>query len=154
MAKAMPDQKSGDAATAAANPLEFHVYGPRNLSSISWKDLLSSSWKNANYRRMVIACFIQGAYLLELDRQEKRDERTGLAPQWWRPFKYRLAQVLVDERDGSIYGAVLEWDHQAALSDYIPFRPTRARRRRRAARHAAQGAHSFDLMMNLYTKIW
>ncbi|KAF7037127.1 hypothetical protein CFC21_047583 [Triticum aestivum] len=126
MAKAMPDQKSGDAATAAANPLEFHVYGPRNLSSISWKDLLSSSWKNANYRRMVIACFIQGAYLLELDRQEKRDERTGLAPQWWRPFKYKLAQVLVDERDGSIYGAVLEWDHQAALSDYIPFRPTRA----------------------------
>jgi hypothetical protein len=75
---------------------------------------------------MVIACFIQGAYLLELDRQEKRDERTGLAPQWWRPFKYRLLQPLVDERDGSIYGAVLEWDHQAALSDYIPFRPTRA----------------------------
>uniref|UniRef100_A0A453CRS1 Uncharacterized protein n=1 Tax=Aegilops tauschii subsp. strangulata TaxID=200361 RepID=A0A453CRS1_AEGTS len=36
--------------------------------------------------------------------------------------KYRLVQALVDERDGSIYGAVLEWDRQAALSDYIPFR--------------------------------
>uniref|UniRef100_A0A0E0JM49 Fungal lipase-like domain-containing protein n=1 Tax=Oryza punctata TaxID=4537 RepID=A0A0E0JM49_ORYPU len=133
MAKTAPEQKAvtlppaaAAAAAAAASPFEFHVYGPRNLSSTTWRDLLRSSWKNANYRRMVIACFIQGVYLLELDRQEKRDERTGLAPQWWRPFKYRLAQVLVDERDGSVYGAVLEWDRQAALYDYIPFRPTGA----------------------------
>ncbi|KAL5229023.1 hypothetical protein ABZP36_017288 [Zizania latifolia] len=128
MAKASPDQKGGGAAATppAASPFEFRVYGPRNLPSPTWRDLLRSSWKNADYRRMVIACFIQGVYLLELDRQEKRDELTGLAPQWWRPFKYRLAQVLVDERDGSIYGAVLEWDRQAALSDYILFRPTGA----------------------------
>ncbi|XP_047057061.1 GDSL esterase/lipase At4g10955-like [Lolium rigidum] len=130
MAKPVPSKKAGDAASAAmvpvSNPFDFHVYGPRKLSFTSWKDLLSSSWKNPNYRRMVIACFIQGAYMLELDRQEKRDARTGLASQWWRPFKYRLVQALVDERDGSIYGAVLEWDRQAALSDYIPFRPTRA----------------------------
>ncbi|KQK09082.1 GDSL esterase/lipase At4g10955 [Brachypodium distachyon] len=121
--KAAPDQKAGE---AAANPLEFHVYGPRSLSSTSWRDLLSSSWKNSSYRRMVIACFIQGAYLLELDRQENRDGGTALAPQWWRPFKYRLAKPLVDDRDGSIYGAVLEWDHQAALSGFVPFRPARA----------------------------
>uniref|UniRef100_A0A0D9YCV3 Fungal lipase-like domain-containing protein n=1 Tax=Oryza glumipatula TaxID=40148 RepID=A0A0D9YCV3_9ORYZ len=130
MAKTAPEQKAVTPATpaaAAASPFEFHVYGPRNLSSTTWRDLLRSSWKNANYRRMVIACFIQGVYLLELDRQERRDERTGaLAPQWWRPFKYRLAQALVDERDGSVYGAVLEWDRQAALCDYIPFRPAGA----------------------------
>ncbi|KAF0902969.1 hypothetical protein E2562_022608 [Oryza meyeriana var. granulata] len=127
MAKTAPEQKAVTPATTttpAASQFDFHVYGPRSLSPPTWRDLLRSSWKNANYRRMVIACFIQGVYLLELDRQEKRDERTGLAPQWWRPFKYRLAQVLVDERDGSVYGAVLEWDRQAALSDYIPFRPT------------------------------
>jgi hypothetical protein len=64
---------------------------------------------------MVIACFIHGVYLMELDLQEKR---TGLAPQWWRPFKYRLTQALVDERDSAIYGAVLKWDRQAALSVY------------------------------------
>ncbi|KQK09083.1 GDSL esterase/lipase At4g10955 [Brachypodium distachyon] len=130
MAKPAANQKASDTATTAApavaSPFEFHVYGPRKLSCTSWRDLLSSSWKNPNYRRMAIACFIQGAYLLELDRQEKRDARTALAPQWWRPFKYRLVQPLVDERDGSIYGAVLEWDRQAALSDYIPFRPARA----------------------------
>ncbi|XP_040381660.1 GDSL esterase/lipase At4g10955-like [Oryza brachyantha] len=131
MAKTAPEQKAvtppaAATTTTAASPFEFQVYGPRNLSPPTWRDLLRSSWKNANYRRMVIACFIQGVYLLELDRQEKRDERTGLAPQWWRAFKYRLAQALVDERDGSIYGAVLEWDRLAALSDYIPFRPTGA----------------------------
>jgi len=75
---------------------------------------------------MVIACFIQGVYLLELDRQDKRDERTGLAPQWWRHFMYRLSQTLVDERDGSIYGAVLEWDRRALLAGYAPFRPAGA----------------------------
>jgi hypothetical protein len=82
--------------------------------------------KDPNYRRMVIACFIQGVYLLELDRQDKRDERTALAPQWWRHFMYRLSQTLVDERDGSIYGAVLEWDRQALLAGYAPFRPAGA----------------------------
>ncbi|RLM94091.1 GDSL esterase/lipase [Panicum miliaceum] len=109
MAGAVPSQKAGEA---------FEVYGPRHLSSPSWKD--------PNYRRMVVACFIQGVYLLELDRQDKRDERTGLAPQWWRHFMYRLAQTLVDERDGSIYGAVLEWDRQALLAGYAPFRPAGA----------------------------
>ncbi|CAL4974849.1 unnamed protein product [Urochloa decumbens] len=119
MGSASPSQKAGEP-VPAANPFDFQVYGPRHLSSPSWWDLLRSSWKDPNYRRMVIACFIQGVYLLELDRQENRDERTGLAPQWWRHFSYRLAQSLVDERDGSIYGAVLEWDGRALLAGYAP----------------------------------
>ncbi|KAG2590659.1 GDSL esterase/lipase At4g10955-like [Panicum virgatum] len=125
MAGRVPSQKAGEA-MATTNPFEFQVYGPRHLSSPSWWDLLRSSWKDPNYRRMVVACFIQGVYLLELDRQDKRDERTGLAPQWWRHFMYRLAETLVDERDGSIYGAVLEWDRQALLAGYAPFRPAGA----------------------------
>lgn len=125
MANALPGQKTGEV-TATQNPFEFHVYGPRHLSSPSWWDLLRSSWKDPSYRRMVIACFIQGVYLLELDRQDKRDERTALAPQWWRHFVYRLSQTLVDERDGSIYGAVLEWDRRALLAGYAPFRPAGA----------------------------
>nr|CAB3477860.1 unnamed protein product [Digitaria exilis] len=125
MAGAVPSPKAGEA-VATTNPFEFHVYGPRHLSSPSWWDLLRSSWKDPNYRRMAIACFIQGVYLLELDRQDKRDERTALAPRWWRHFMYRLAETLVDERDGSIYGAVLEWDRRALLSGYAPFRPAGA----------------------------
>ncbi|KAF6167527.1 hypothetical protein GIB67_031728 [Kingdonia uniflora] len=110
------------------HPYAFHVSGPRNFSSPNWRDVISSSWRDGNYKRTVIACFIQAVYLLELDRQENKREDTGLAPKWWKPFKYKLAQSLVDERDGSIYGAILEWDRSAALSDFILMRPSGAPR--------------------------
>ncbi|XP_015880071.3 GDSL esterase/lipase At4g10955 [Ziziphus jujuba] len=111
-----------------AHPYAFHVSGPRNVSSPNWRDLINSSWKDGNYKRTVIACFIQGVYLLELDRQENRNEENGLAPKWWIPFKYKLAQTLIDERDGSIFGAILEWDRSAALADLVLIRPSGAPR--------------------------
>ncbi|KAJ8638975.1 hypothetical protein MRB53_015669 [Persea americana] len=110
------------------HPYDFHVSGPRNLSTPNWRDLINSSWKNCNYRRTVIACFIQAVYLLELDRQENKTEENSLAPKWWKPFKYKLTQTLVDERDGSIFGAIIEWDRSAALSDLILMRPSGAPR--------------------------
>lgn len=110
------------------HPYAFHVSGPRNVSSPNWRDLISSSWKDGNYKRTVIACFIQAVYLLELDRQENRTDQTALAPKWWIPFKYKLSQTLIDERDGSIYGAILEWDRSAALADFILIRPSGAPR--------------------------
>lgn len=79
--------------------------------------------KDPDYRRAAMACFVQAAYLLELDRQEKRAEATGLAPNWWKPFKYKLGRTLVDARDGSIYGAVLEWDRATAMADLVLARP-------------------------------
>uniref|UniRef100_A0A5B7AHX7 GDSL esterase/lipase n=1 Tax=Davidia involucrata TaxID=16924 RepID=A0A5B7AHX7_DAVIN len=111
-----------------AHPYAFHVSGPRNVSSPNWRDLINSSWKDANYKRTVIACFIQAVYLLELDRQENRREENALSPKWWIPFKYKLAKTLIDERDGSIFGAVLEWDRSAALADFILMRPSGAPR--------------------------
>ncbi|KAK9085807.1 hypothetical protein Sjap_026218 [Stephania japonica] len=110
------------------HPYAFHVSGPRKISSPNWRDLINSSWKDANYRRTVIACFIQAVYLLELDRQENRTEDTSLAPNWWKPFKYKLAKTLIDDRDGSIYGAILEWDRAAAMADLILIRPSGAPR--------------------------
>uniref|UniRef100_A0ACD5VUZ3 Uncharacterized protein n=1 Tax=Avena sativa TaxID=4498 RepID=A0ACD5VUZ3_AVESA len=77
---------------------------------------------------MVMACFIQAVYLLEIDRQDEKGEEDGLAPKWWKPFKYKVTQTLVDERDGSIYGAILEWDRASALSDLILMRPSGAPR--------------------------
>jgi hypothetical protein len=56
-----------------------------------------------------MACLIEAVYLLELERQERRDA-AALAQQWWKPFQYRLARELVDERDGSVFGAVFERD--------------------------------------------
>ncbi|GMP67825.1 hypothetical protein CsSME_00027687 [Camellia sinensis var. sinensis] len=112
----------------AHHPYAFHVSGPRNVASPNWRDLINSSWKDGNYKRTVIACFIQAVYLLELDRQENRTEENALAPKWWIPFKYKLAQTLIDERDGSIFGAVLEWDRSAAMADFIIIRPSGAPR--------------------------
>lgn len=112
-----------------SHPYAFHVSGPRNVSSPNWKDLINSSWrKDANYKRTVMACFIQAVYLLELDRQENRTEQNALAPKWWIPFKYKLVETLKDERDGSIFGAILEWDRSAALADFVLIRPSGAPR--------------------------
>ncbi|KAE9614834.1 hypothetical protein Lal_00036135 [Lupinus albus] len=109
-----------------AHPYAFHVSGPRNLTTLNWRDLITSSWKDANYKRTVIACFIQAVYLLELDRQEKRTQENALAPNWWIPFKYKLKKTLIDERDGSIFGAILEWDQSAAFADLVLIRPSGA----------------------------
>ncbi|KAL5791701.1 hypothetical protein ACOSP7_000295 [Xanthoceras sorbifolium] len=117
--------KEAEIAKEEAHPYAFHVSGPRNVVAPNWRDLINSSWKDPNHKRTVIACFIQAVYLLELDRQENRTE-DALAPKWWLPFRYKLSQTLMDERDRSIYGAVLEWDRSAALADLIVIRPSGA----------------------------
>ncbi|XP_049402760.1 GDSL esterase/lipase At4g10955-like [Solanum stenotomum] len=111
-----------------SHPYAFHVSGPRNVASPNWRDLINSSWKDANYKRTVMACFVQAVYLLEIDRQENRTEENALAPKWLIPFKYKLVETLNDERDGSIFGAILEWDRSAALSDFMLIRPSGAPR--------------------------
>ncbi|KAL0306703.1 UNVERIFIED_CONTAM: hypothetical protein Sradi_6087600 [Sesamum radiatum] len=114
--------------TETQHPYAFHVSGPRNVPSINWRDLINSTWKDGNYKRTVIACFIQAVYLLELDRQENRTSENALAPKWWIPFKYKLVETLIDERDGSVFGAILEWDRAAALADFVLMRPSGAPR--------------------------
>ena len=53
-------------------------------------------------------------------------QENALAPNWWSPFKYKLTQTLIDERDGSIFGAILEWDRSAAMADLVLIRPSGA----------------------------
>ncbi|GLJ07232.1 hypothetical protein SUGI_0062400 [Cryptomeria japonica] len=110
------------------HPDDFQVSGPRNLSKPTWRDIINSSWRDEKYKRTVMACFIQAVYLVELDRQEKREGEAALAPKWWEPFKYKMAEVLVDKRDGSVFGAIFEWDRSAALSDLLLIRPRKAPR--------------------------
>ncbi|KAG5064661.1 hypothetical protein JHK85_005844 [Glycine max] len=70
-----------------------------------------------------MASLVRAVYMLELDRQENRTQENALAPSWWIPFKYKLTQILIDERDESIFGAIFEWDRSAALADFLPIRP-------------------------------
>ncbi|KAL2316817.1 hypothetical protein Fmac_030693 [Flemingia macrophylla] len=111
-------------------PRETHLdgepSGSPNLRSFTWRDLINSSWKDTNYKRVAMASLVHAVYLLELDRQENRTQENALAPGWWIPFKYKLTQILIDERDGSIFGAIFEWDRSAALADLLPIRPSGA----------------------------
>ena len=55
------------------------------------------------------ACLVQSAYVLEHDRQEKRQGDGALAPPWWEFFHFRPILKLVDDVDTSIFGAVFEF---------------------------------------------
>ncbi|KAI3898333.1 hypothetical protein MKX03_013956, partial [Papaver bracteatum] len=87
----------------------YDVCGPKKLSAPGEADVLSSSWKDGDQKRTVLACLVQAVYVLEVDRQGNRTTETALAPKWLETFNYKVSQTLIDERDGSIFGAVLEW---------------------------------------------
>ncbi|PNY04530.1 GDSL esterase/lipase [Trifolium pratense] len=100
----------------------------RMITNLHWKDFIDSNWKDTNYKRRAIASLVQAVYLLELDRQENRTQEDSLASNFWIPYKYKPTQILIDERDGSIFGAIFEWDRSAALFEFKPFKPIGAPR--------------------------
>ncbi|GER25182.1 alpha/beta-Hydrolases superfamily protein [Striga asiatica] len=65
-----------------------------------------------------IDCLVQGAYTLERDRRQNRQGPHALAPPWWQFFNFRLVQVLVDDHDVSIFGAVYEFNFQYPYHNY------------------------------------
>ncbi|KAK9041176.1 hypothetical protein V6N11_016291 [Hibiscus sabdariffa] len=69
---------------------------------------------------------MQVIYLIESDRQENRTEENVLSPKWWMIFKYKLAQTLIDERDGFTLIPALEWGQSAALADLVLIIPSAA----------------------------
>ncbi|KAK4742382.1 hypothetical protein SAY87_000383 [Trapa incisa] len=81
---------------------QFELSGPLDLTSIDWND--------PHHRRSVNACLVQGVYILERDRQEKREGPNALAPPWWEFFQFKLARPLIDNVDSSIFGAIYEYN--------------------------------------------
>jgi len=57
----------------------------------------------------VAASLVQGVYIQEKDRQQKRLWPQALAPHWWLFFHFQLINVLWDDDDRSIFGAVYEF---------------------------------------------
>ncbi|WVZ66525.1 hypothetical protein U9M48_015731 [Paspalum notatum var. saurae] len=96
-----------------------HESLPCSTTTAAWRELTNTSWRDDDYRRMVMAYLIEAVYLLELERQERRDA-AAVAQQWWKPFQYRLAHELVDDRDGSVFGAIFERDHHAGAASSWP----------------------------------
>lgn len=76
----------------------FDISGPLHLTSVDWK--------NADHRRSVAASLVQGVYVMELDRNLKRQGAEALGPPWWQFFNFELCTELVDDVDSSIFGAV------------------------------------------------
>lgn len=79
--------------------------------------------ENANYRRSVAACLVQGVYILERDRQAKRLGPEALAPLWWEFFHFRLLRCLIDGDDSSIFGAIYEYRPPSPLKDHSADQP-------------------------------
>ncbi|XVF51304.1 hypothetical protein PTKIN_Ptkin04bG0174300 [Pterospermum kingtungense] len=81
---------------------DFGLSGPLHLNSIDWT--------NAHHQRSVAASLVQGVYILERDRQEKRQGSQALAPPWWEFFHFTLVHKLVDDTDSCIFGAIYEYN--------------------------------------------
>ncbi|KHM99892.1 GDSL esterase/lipase [Glycine soja] len=79
----------------------FDLSGPLHLTY--------ALWDNAYHRMSVAASLVQGVYILERDRQEKREGQNALAPPWWTFFHFKLLRPLVDDVDSSIFGAIYEF---------------------------------------------
>ena len=73
----------------------------------------------------VVACLVQGVYILERDRQAKREGEKALAPPWWTFFHFQLLSSLVDDVDSSIFGAIFEFKPPSSLCDDTSYRSPR-----------------------------
>ncbi|KAJ3695053.1 hypothetical protein LUZ60_000430 [Juncus effusus] len=83
----------------------FEVSGPKHLTTVNWS--------NPHHQRSIMACMVQGAYVVERDRIKQRKQR--LAPDWWENFHYELVDKVIDVHDHSIYGIVLRFkQHQVS----------------------------------------
>ncbi|KAL5221028.1 hypothetical protein ABZP36_025741 [Zizania latifolia] len=92
----------------------FEVSGPTYLTRVDWN--------RPDHRRSVMASLVQGVYVLERDRQRNRQGDESRAPLWWRFFRFEMQQVLVDDADNSIFGAVykfLDATNAASAPHYV-----------------------------------
>ncbi|XP_075495716.1 GDSL esterase/lipase At4g10955-like [Primulina tabacum] len=90
----------------------FHLSGPTFLTSVDWS--------NSYHRRSIAASLVQGMYVLEHDRQNHKQGPSGNAPPWWEFFNFKLIQVIEDEHDLSIFGAILEFEFPYHLQHNHP----------------------------------
>ncbi|MED6179548.1 hypothetical protein PIB30_001841 [Stylosanthes scabra] len=79
----------------------FDLSGPLHLTHVDWD--------NPYHRKSVAASLVQGVYVLEKDRQERREGPDALASPWWVFFNFQLIRKLVDDVDSSIFGAIYEF---------------------------------------------
>ncbi|CAH8334352.1 unnamed protein product [Eruca vesicaria subsp. sativa] len=77
----------------------FSTSGLNHLRRIDWLDFY--------VRTAMIASLVQGVYSLQRDKQQKRK---FIANPYWESFGFSLAETLINKDDGSIFGAVYEYN--------------------------------------------
>ncbi|KAF7830709.1 GDSL esterase/lipase [Senna tora] len=88
-----------------------------NLSGPSYIDAVD--WSKEEQRRCVLASVVQGVYILEHDRQLNRVGPKSLSTAWWESFHFHLVDILVDNADHTMFGAILHLN----LPKHIPSSP-------------------------------
>lgn len=86
--------------------LRYYIQTQENI-----KVNVSFDRNNSYHRTSVASCLVQAVYTLERDRQQNRIGLKSQANHWWEFFNFTLAETLIDDSDGSIYGAVFEYKH-------------------------------------------
>ncbi|XP_038987572.1 GDSL esterase/lipase At4g10955-like isoform X2 [Phoenix dactylifera] len=87
----------------------FKVSGPVHLTSVNWNC--------PHHQRSIAATLVQGAYVLEHDRQKNRHGPEACAPAWWENFHFELIRKLVDVDDFSIFGAIYEFKSPSSIQN-------------------------------------
>ncbi|KAL1191774.1 GDSL esterase/lipase [Cardamine amara subsp. amara] len=101
----------------ASDREDFSLCGPSHLTTVDWT--------NEDHQRCVAACLVQGIYIVERDRQLKREGSEALAPSWWGNFNFKLIRHLKDDADFSIFGGIyefkpLEIDSSSTVDSVVP----------------------------------
>ena len=79
---------------------------------------------NTGHRASIAASLVQGVYILERDRQNNREVGgDALAPAWYETFNFELQQVILDDKDKSIFGAIYKF--KSPLNKYSTLHPPR-----------------------------
>ncbi|GAB4858463.1 hypothetical protein Ancab_009937 [Ancistrocladus abbreviatus] len=97
--------KGGKEKDNEVKPSEREIFGESGPVHLTCVD-----WRSPEHRRSVAASLVQGAYILERDRQQNRQGSKALAPVWWDYFHFQLVQILQD-KDSSICGAIFQYKH-------------------------------------------
>lgn len=90
----------------------FSVSGPVHLTSVNWGC--------PHHQRSVASSLVQGAYVLERDRQQNRQGSEARAPAWWEFFHFELIRKLIDDADFSIFGAIYEFKPPISIPNSFP----------------------------------
>ncbi|KAI9174623.1 hypothetical protein LWI28_020248 [Acer negundo] len=87
----------------------FNLSGPKHLKAVDWT--------NEDHRRSVAACLVQGVYVVEGDLRKKRKDSQALASPWWESFHFQMLELLEDDSDSSIFGAIYKFEFPASHSN-------------------------------------